>query len=117
MNTNALIAAQNDAFRKAIAQMDTTDDIPKGKVVMTRGIAEQSPDFQLELTRRVIAYAGFNEDCDPDETHEMGVISIEGETVWFKIDLYGVNYEYGSEVPEEVEQTRRVLTMLFPSEY
>ena len=117
MDTNTLIAQQNDAFRKSIAQFQAGANVPKGKVVMTQGVAAQSPDFQLELTRKVIAFDAFNEDADPYGIHEMGVVEVSDQTVWFKIDLYDLNYEYGAETPEDPEQTRRVLTMLFPSEY
>jgi hypothetical protein len=117
MDTNTLIASQNDAFRKSIQQFQASENTPKGKVVMTQGVAARSPDFLLQLTRAVIAFDAFNESCDPHGVHEMGVIEIEDATVWFKIDLYDLNYEYGAEVPEDPDQTRRVLTMLLPSEY
>ena len=35
----------------------------------------------------------------------------------FKIDLYDVDYQYGSSEPSDPEQTRRVLTLLLLSEY
>lgn len=117
MQTNALIAAQNDAFRKSIQQFQSLSTTPKGKVVMTQGVAAMTPDFLLQLTREVVAFDAFNEDSDPYGVHEMGVIDIADETVWFKIDLYDINYEYGAQTPEDPEQTRRVLTMLLPSEY
>ena len=117
METSNLIAEQNDAFRKSIAQSQTAPDTPKGKVVMTGGVAAQSPDFLLELTRAIVSFNAFTEEADPSGEHEMGVIEINGETVWFKIDLYDRNYEMGSPAPDDPEQTRRVLTMLFPSEY
>ena len=47
----------------------------------------------------------------------MGVIDLDGTTVWFKVDLYDVDYTYGSPEPSAPEQTRRVLTLLLPSEY
>ena len=117
MDTNTLIAQHNDAFRNSIAQFQVADNIPKGKVVMTQGVAAQGPDFHLEMTRKIIAFDAFSVEADPYGTHEMGVIDVSGETVWFKIDLYDLNYEYGAETPEDPEQTRRVLTMLLPSEY
>ena len=113
----ALIAAQNDAFRKSIAQFATGPDVPKGKVVMTRGVAEQSADFQRELITKVIGFDAFDNDSDPYGWHEMGVIEIGDQTVWFKIDLLDVNYAYGAEDPTNPDQTRRVMTLLFPSKY
>ena len=113
----ALIAAQNDAFRRSIAQFATGPNVPKGKVVMTRGVAEQSADFQRELITKVMGFDAFDTDSDPYGWHEMGVIEISDRTVWFKIDLLDVNYAYGAEDPTDPNQTRRVMTLLFPSEY
>lgn len=113
----ALIAAQNDAFRCSILGTTPVADAPQGQFVMTRGVAALGPDAQLELTRRVAAFDGFNADSDPHGWHEMGVIEFDGTTVWFKLDLYDVDYTYGSPEPSDPAQTRRVLTLLLPSEY
>jgi len=107
----ALIAAQNDAFRRSILGTTPVADAPQGEFVMTRGVAALGPDAQLELTRRVAAFDGFNADSDPQGWHEMGVIEFDGTTVWFKIDLYDFDYTYGSPEPSDPKQTRRVLTL------
>ncbi|MDF1670158.1 MAG: DUF3768 domain-containing protein [Roseovarius sp.] len=112
-----IVAAQNDAFRKSIAGQSGGPEQPMGRVVMTSGVAAQSPDFQAALIAAVVTYDDFNEDCDPHGWHEMGVLEIGGEKVWFKVDLYDENYEYGSSDPTDLRFTRRVLTLLFPSEY
>ncbi|WP_299476402.1 DUF3768 domain-containing protein [uncultured Paracoccus sp.] len=113
----ALIAVQNDAFRRSILGNTPLDDAPKGQFVMTHAVAGLGPDAQLELSRRVAAFDAFNAGSDPHGWHEMGVIDLDGTTVWFKIDLYDVDYQYGSPEPSDPEQTRRVLTLLLPSEY
>ena len=113
----ALIAAQNDAFRLSILGTTPAVDAPQGQFVMTRGVAALGPDAQLALTRRVASFDAFNADSDPHGWHEMGVIDFDGTTVWFKIDLYDVDYRYGSSEPSDPAQTRRVLTLLLPSEY
>lgn len=113
----ALIAAQNDAFRNSILGTTPVADAPQGQFVMTRGVAVLGPDAQLELTRRVATFDGFNANSDPQGWHEMGVIEFHGTTVWFKLDLYDVDYTYGSPEPSDPQQTRRVLTLLLPSEY
>ncbi|WP_420415695.1 DUF3768 domain-containing protein [Marinovum algicola] len=113
----ALIAAQNDAFRRSILGNNPAADAPQGQFVMTGGVAALGPDALLELTRRVAAFDRFNTDSDPHGWHEMGVIDFEGTTVWFKLDLYDAAYQYGSPVPSDPTQTRRVLTLLLPSEY
>ena len=113
----SLIAAQNDAFRRSILGTTPIADAPKGQFVMTRGVAALGPDAQLALTRSVASFDAFKTDCDPHGWHEMGVIDFDGTTVWFKVDLYDVDYQYGSPEPSDPEQTRRVLTLLLPSEY
>ena len=113
----ALIAGQNDTFRRSILGTTSVADAPQGQFVMTRGVAALGPDAQLELTRRVAAFDGFNAHSDPQGWHEMGVIEFNGTKVWFKIDLYDVDYQYGSPEPSDPEQTRPVLTLLLPSEY
>ncbi|MFC4217691.1 DUF3768 domain-containing protein [Pseudophaeobacter arcticus] len=113
----ALIAAQNDAFRRSILGTTPVADAPKGQFVMTRGVAALEPEAQLALTRSVASFDGFNADSDPHGWHEMGVIDLDGTTVWFKIDLYDTDYQFGSPEPSDPQQTRRVLILLLPSEY
>ncbi|WP_417280588.1 DUF3768 domain-containing protein [Celeribacter sp.] len=112
-----LIAAQNDAFRHSVLGNTPVTDAPQGQFVMTRGVAALGPEAQLELTRRVAAFDGFTADSDPQGWHEMGVIDLDGTTVWFRVDLYDTDYQFGSPEPSDPEQTRRVLTLLLPSEY
>mgnify|MGYP000058860395 FL=1 len=112
-----LIAGQNDAFRRSILRTTPVADAPQGQFVMTRGVAALGPDAQLALTRRVASFDAFNADSDPHGWHEMGVIDFDGTTIWFKLDLYDVDYQYGSPEPSDPAQTRRVLTLLLPSEY
>jgi len=112
-----IVADQNDQFRRAAFGGPVTGPVPAGQIVMTRGIAERDEDFRCAVMNTVAAYEDFNPDCDPHGWHEMGVIKVQDETVWFKIDLYDENYEYGASDPTEMRCTRRVLTLLFPSEY
>jgi len=115
--TAAIIAKQNDAFRTSIMLSLKPEGVPPGKLVMTSGIAAQSDEFRTALIVELINFDAFDEDSDPYEMHEMGVLEIEGEKVWFKFDLYDENYEYGAEDPTDPKRTRRVLTLLLPSEY
>lgn len=116
MENSKIIANQNDNFRMSIMG-ETNINTPKGKTVMTQGVSSLSPDILLELTHKVATFDDFTVEADPYKFHEMGVIKISDITIWFKIDLYDENYEGGSEEPENPEKTRRVLTMLLPSEY
>lgn len=106
------IAAQNDLFRQSWPIVA----IP-GRFVMTQAIAARSGDFQRACLDAVRTCDDFHAGIDPYGTHEMGSFEIDGETVWFRIDLYDERYEYGSPEPTDLEKTRRVLTILFPEDY
>lgn len=107
----ARIAEQNDAFRCE------RPGGGQGKWVWTQAVDAEGMDFVLACTAAVAAYEDFNEDIDPYGTHEMGTMEVMGKKVWFKIDLYDRAYQYGSPNPTSLADTRRVLTILFPSDY
>ncbi len=113
----ALIAAQNDQFRSAIIDAPANPGAIPGRLLVTPGVVEQGPDFLQEAIRRSAEFDAFSPDADPYALHEMGVIEVQGRTVWWRIDLYDCDYAFGAEVPSDTDQTRRVLTILLPSEY
>jgi hypothetical protein len=84
--TAKIIADQNDRFRRAAFGIAEQAPIPSGQVMMTAGVSDRDESFRAALIHAVVAYDDFNTDCDPHGWHEMGVMEIEGETVWFKMD-------------------------------
>ncbi|WP_255005441.1 DUF3768 domain-containing protein [Roseovarius sp. M141] len=110
------IAEQNDQFRKHVLTGGPAGT-PQGRIVMTRAVAEVGPTFQMEVTRAVMADETFTEDNDPYGDHTFGAVTVQGRKVWWKIDLYDLDYRWGSETPDDPSQTRRVLTVMFPSDY
>lgn len=113
----AKIAAQNDAFRKNIFLQSHGPNIPHGKLVCTRGISAKGKDFRQELLLKLYNFDEFDEECDPNDWHDMGVLEVGGEKVWFKFDFFDTSFEFGSEDPSDIQKTRRVLTLMFPNEY
>ncbi|WP_372578623.1 DUF3768 domain-containing protein [Ruegeria hyattellae] len=107
----ALIAQQNDAFRKRQPEGG------EGMFVQTTAIDNMGPSFVAACLAQIVTYDGFTEDNDPYGTREMGFMDVMGQKVWFKIDLYDENYQYGTSAPTDLTKTRRVLTILFPSDY
>ena len=105
------IAEQNDAFRKR------QPGGGQGQIVVTRAVDAEGPEFVTACMAAVMTYDNFTEDNDPYETHEMGFMKVMDKDVWFKIDLYDRAYEMGSSEPTSLANTRRVLTILFPSDY
>ncbi|MEP3921090.1 DUF3768 domain-containing protein [Ascidiaceihabitans sp.] len=105
------IAEQNDAFRNRQAGGG------QGQWVWTQAIDAEGADFLRACMQAVEAYDDFTEENDPFGTHEMGFMEVAGKKVWWKIDLYDRAFEGGSEEPTSLAHTRRVLTILFPSDY
>lgn len=115
--TTAKIAALNDQCRRELATFGL-GAIP-GRCVVTSGIAELGPAFQLDITTRVIAFRDFSEANDPYAEHDFGAIDhpAAGKVFW-KIDTYAdSSCEWGSEYPEDPARSYRVLTILLAHEY
>ena len=114
---NILIGQQNDSFRSTWG----ADFAIPGRIVMTRSLAELPPSAQVQIMQSVQKFDTFTEDNDPYLDRVFGAFEIEseGQTVelFWKIDLYDRDYHYGSETPDDPQQTRRVLTIMRRSEY
>ena len=54
----------------------------------------------------------FTPDNDPYGEHNFGSFEHNGIRVFWKIDYYDRNVEYGSEDPSDPAQTTRVLTIM-----
>ena len=104
------IRSLNDVFR-------STGSPALGTWVATAGIAAQGPEFALRAIALVQAFDSFTPDNDPHGEHDFGSFQIEGQTLYWKIDYYDPSLTYGSEDPSDAEKSRRVLTIMFASEY
>ena len=118
---DALIAAQNDRFRRAICSSPPGTTLPdglRGRVLFTRAVAALGPLFPLLCLLEIAAHQTFDPEDDPDGRHDFGAAEVQGERVWFKIDLYADEaMEWGSERPEDPALTYRVLTVMLPSDW
>ena len=118
-----LIAEQNDLFRKALTDPAALSAIMVnkeqiiGQVLITQGISGEDWAFIAKVKDAVATFNTFTEDNDPYGTHEFGAFEIDGEKLFWKIDLYDENYEYGSQDPSNLAVTRRALTIMLASEY
>jgi len=102
------IAAQNDKFRKTFSG---------GKVFLTSGISSLTIPQKLEIMQKVKNFTLFTEDNDPYGEHDFGCFDYNGQQIFWKIDLYDLNYEFYSPQPDDETQTNRVLTIMFAEEY
>jgi hypothetical protein len=106
--TAARIASLNDALRQQGIG---------GRVVVTSGLLGRGNDFLERAVASVRAFSAFTPDNDPYGEHDFGSVTIEEETVFWKIDYYAPGLEVGSEDPADPAQTERVLTIMLAEEY
>lgn len=101
------IAIRNDKFRESLIQ-DQTHRLYSTDLV-------NSHDKREAILQAVREFDGFNDDNDPHEEHDFGMVLVEGEKFYFKCDYYDLNLEYGAD-PSEVEYCV-VLTIMGVREY
>ena len=102
------IADQNDKFRKTFEG---------GKVLLTCGISSLPLMQQQEIMQKVRTFNNFTEDNDPYGEHDFGCFEYRGQQIFWKIDMYDLNYEFYSPQPDDETQTNRVLTVMYAYEY
>jgi len=88
-----------------------------GSRYITAGIHAKGPAFLIRAIAEVAAFDSFNADCDPYGHHDFGCVTVEGQKVFWKVDYYDRDMEYGSEDPSDPSKTHRVLTIMFSHEY
>lgn len=117
----SLIAAQNDLFRKGLIDPDAALEAYQGgihgKFLLTNGVSAEGEGFSSAALHAVGAFDAFTGDNDPYHDHTFGAFAVQGEKLFWKIDLFDANYEYGSNTPHDPKVTRRVLTIMLVNEY
>ncbi|WP_298921111.1 DUF3768 domain-containing protein [uncultured Roseobacter sp.] len=117
----SVIAAQNDLFRKAlidpVAAIEMRAKGIQGQVFVTPGVSGEGAEFQAAALAAVASDTRFTEDNDPYGDHTFGTVTVSDQKLFWKIDLYDADFTYGSERPFDPAVTRRVLTIMCPSEY
>ena len=77
----AVIAAHNDAFRK-LACLGTSPDIAiRGRMHVTRSLAEAEDGFMDEAVKATGEFDVFEPENDPDGCHDFGAVDIRGQKV------------------------------------
>ena len=111
------IALQNDHFRVTLGM----DAGIKGRFVLTPGVQALMEEHGAEILLKVAGFSAFSADNDPWGARDFGMITVGKpgayHRLYWKVDLFDLDYRYGSEAPSDTSQTRRVLTLLLPSEY
>jgi len=98
----------NDALRTTLTS---------GKVVMTASVHALPPDIVARALSTMQAFTDFNSDNDPYGEHDFGSFEHDGRTIFWKIDCYDRDLNYGSPDPSDPRVTTRVLTVMLAEEY
>ncbi len=100
----------NDAFRR-------TGPAAGGRWLLTQGILGLGAGFVARAVGAVQGFAGFDGDNDPHGEHDFGSVDVCGTKLFWKIDYYDLDLEFGSEDPADTAITTRVLTIRLAEEY
>jgi len=88
-----------------------------GQVLLSSGVAELPIDVKAKALLMVKTFKDFTSGNDPYGEHDFGYFEVAGDTLYWKIDYYDADCQYGSEDPADPEKTRRVLTIMLAAEY
>jgi hypothetical protein len=122
----ATIAELNDAFREALVAIVLHEPIPgvmtykeQHSVYITSAVLGfcRNPMVTLDLLRTIQGFNDFDEDNDPYCEHDFLMFDWQGQRIYAKIDYYDNYYKLSSDDPSDPYVTKRVMTILFPSEY
>jgi len=101
------IAELNDSFRKTFRG---------GLVVLTRGVEESPHRDRILQAVREYQFHGIDGN-NPYGENDFGVIVVEGERYYFKIDYYDQCLQCHSPDKADPKVTKRVMTIMKADEY
>ena len=84
---------------------------------VTRGVAALPVEDQAAILERVRTYDDFAPANDPYGEHDFGAFEHNGHHLFWKVDAYDRDLQYGSPDPSDPRVTRRVLTVMLAGEY
>jgi Protein of unknown function (DUF3768) len=88
-----------------------------GQIMLTQGVHQMLLLQQVLLMEMIRQYDAFSPANDPHSEHDFGTVTVNREKVFFKIDYYDIDMEYGSPDPADIEVTLRVMTVMLAQEY
>lgn len=118
----AVLAVQNDAFRKAMASVEVDGALIEGEFYITPAVRDLPREILGRLLREVRTFDSYTPDDDPYGEHDFTTVKIdvdgETQTFFFKIDYYSDSSKtYGSDDPVDPTKTFRTGTLMLASDY
>lgn len=102
------ISELNDIHRQSI---------PTSKTIISRGVDRLWPIAISEIIEKVRNFDDFNSDNNPYGERDYGSFIHDGENIYYKIDYYDQECQFGSEDPSDSSKTSRLLTIALLSEW
>lgn len=102
------IARLNDCLRQTLAG---------GRIVMTAGVNSRDASFLNKTLAAVRSFDAFDENNDPHQEHDFGVIEVDGDELFWKIDYFDPTLTFHAADPADAHATVRVLTIMLAEEY
>lgn len=84
---------------------------------MTPGVAALTGEQRAALVAQVMGYSQFDAGNDPYGEHDFGVVIVDSDRFFFKVDYYDRDLELHSTNPADRAVSRRVLTLMRADEY
>lgn len=88
-----------------------------GTVVATRGVTAQGPAFIIAVMGALARFDAFTADNDPYGERDFGMLDIDGDRVFWKIDYYDQSLTSAAVDPADEALCHRVLTLMLVEEY
>jgi hypothetical protein len=88
-----------------------------GEVFLSSAVTAKGDAFKEAALRSVADFDGFSEEYDHLGQHDAGLVNVEGERLFFRIDYEDRNTGARSFDPADAEKTRRVMTILLAEEW
>lgn len=117
-----VIRRWNDIARMGLLN-PMTSMLTNSRVMFSGGIASLPRHKQGQVLQAVAGFKDFNDRNDPHGEHDCASFWLDGIQVVFKFDYYAalpdgeMDEKHGSEAPEDLTKTVRVLTVMTGSEY
>ena len=108
LNPSARIAALNDALRRHGTG---------GRLLLTPGVVRLGDIAVRAAVDAVAVFTAFSADNDPYGEHDFGSFDHAGSRLYWKIDYYDRDLQFGSPDPSDPAVTTRVLTVMLADEY
>jgi hypothetical protein len=115
-DNTSLIAELNDTLRRDPLNSS------KGQFVLSHAVANLNHQDRYYCIRAMVRFNDFTPGNDPYGERDFGAFSVRlsdgtTERLNFKIDYYDPSMKFLSEDPSNSNITRRVLTLMFASDY